>query len=173
MAFSLHAGGITTYLPTQPFSPNRRRPLRGLLPGPSGAGFRSCTGAGTARPKDYWKSSAPCPLYTICGAMHWPTGIALEFRAFGAPSGRSPMASVQLPRVPILAACAWPPDPRQAGGSRTFRLTHAQPDPCLTKSQANSKPPAERLLIGVAAAAIVVATDREARHDHQPRATSH
>ena len=92
--------GITTYLQTQPFSPNRRRPHRGLLPGPTGAGFRSYTGAGTARPKDYWKSSAPCLLYTICGVMHQPTGISFEVQSIGAPSGRSSSASVQLPEIP-------------------------------------------------------------------------
>lgn len=125
-----------------PLPPNRRRTPRVLLPGPTGAGFRSFTGAGTARPKDYWKSLAPCPLW----CPHHLRGDALAnwhrfgVQSGGAPSGRSPSASVQLPRVPILAACALSPDPRQTGGSRTFRLTHAQPDTCITKSPANSKP---------------------------------
>jgi hypothetical protein len=154
--------------------PNRRRPRWGLLPGPAGAGFRSCTGAGMAHPKDYWKSLRPCPLR----CPHHLRGDALAnwhrfgVQSGGAPSGRSPSASVQLPRVPILAACARPLGPRQAGGSRTLRLTRAQPDTCLTKSQGNSKPPAEWHLIGCAAGGMVDATDREARHAHQPHAPS-
>ena len=123
-------------------------PFPPIEEGPGGAFFPALMAPGSATaPQPAPQTQRIFKLIYEKPALHHLRGDTLAnwhrfgVQSIGAPSGRSPSASVQLPRVPILAACARSPDLRQAGGSRTFRLTHAQPDTCITKSPANSKPP--------------------------------
>ena len=124
-----------------PFPPNRRRPLWGLLPGPTGAGFRSCTGAGKARPRTFgspWRHARSTPSAGRCISQNWHRfGVQSNWRSLGPVSfGFGAASPSSHPRC--LCPAPWP---WQAGGSRTLRLTRAQPDTCITKACANSKPP--------------------------------
>ena len=135
------ADGIITYVQTQPSSPNRRRPQGAFFPAPVGAGSaptpeRARLALGTLK-----KSLAPCPLRSTPSAGRCTCQLASlwsseRWRSLGPVSFGFGAAS---PRYHPGCLCP-APWPWQAGGSRTFRLTRAQPVSALPNSPPKASP---------------------------------